>query len=297
MTSHWPEAKLLQARLAPTTARSYASEIAAYVRFCQAASAAPGQAESLACWRAHLMAQGTRPPTVNRKLAAVKRLVQAGADAGEVDAATAQAFAAVPGVPRSGTEAPPPARQGPLLTAATLRQLCDAPDPSTLVGCRDRALLATLACSGCRVSEVVALQVSQLQVAGTPLCIAMPETPQLAARRAPLSQEAYGRLQAWLSQRPLESPYCFTRFGGRGSRASAEPLSPSGAWRIVQGYGRQVGLPSLKTHAFRAFVGAMLTQRYGLRQAQAMLGHKRIESTARGYVPEHAAVGLTDGFY
>jgi integrase len=143
----------------------------------------------------------------------------------------------------------------------------------------------------------VALQVSQLQANRTPLSITMPETHQLAARQAPLSQEAYGRLQAWLAQRPLESPYCFTRFGGRGSRAEAEPLSPTGAWRIVQGYARQVGLPSLKTHAFRAFVGAMLTQRYGLRQAQAMLGHKRIESTARGYVPEHMAVGLTDGFY
>jgi integrase/recombinase XerD len=291
MASHWPHSKLLQTRLAPSTARAYASEIAAYVRFCQAASAAPGQAESLASWRAHLMAQGTRPPTVNRKLGAVKQLMRAGADAGEVDAATAQAFAAVPGVPQAGAE--PPSPVGQRLTAAMLRQLCDAPDPGTLVGCRDRALLATLACSGCRISEVVTLQVSQLQVSGTPLAIAMPATHQLAARQAPLSQEAYHRLQAWFAQRPLESPYCFTRFGGRGSRAEAEPLSPTGAWRIVQGYARQVGLPSLKTHAFRAFVGAMLTQRYGLRQAQAMLGHKRIESTARGYVPEH----VTDGFY
>ena len=297
MAARWPDAKLLQARLAPTTARAYASEIAAYVRFCQAASAAPGQAASLARWRAHLVAQALRPQTVNRKLAAVKQLVRAGAEAGDVDAATAQAFAAVPGVPPAGAEIPPPAAQGQMLTAAMLRQLCDAPDPSTLVGCRDRALLATLACSGCRVSEVVALQVAQLQVGGTPLSIAMPATHQLAARQAPLSQEAYGRIQAWLSQRPLESPYCFTRFGGRGGRASAEPLSATSAWRLVQGYARQVGLPSLKTHAFRAFVGAMLTQRYGLRQAQAMLGHRRIESTARGYLPAHAAVGLTDGFY
>ena len=293
MASHWPNSKLLQARLAPTTARAYASEIAAYVRFCQATSAVPDQAESLANWRAHLMAQGTRPPTANRKLAAVKQLMRTGTDAGEVDAATAQAFAAVPGLPQAGAE--PQSSQ--MLTAAMLRQLCDAPDPSTLVGCRDRALLAMLACSGCHLSEVVALQVSQLQVNTMPLAIAMPATHQLAARQAPLSQEAYGRLQAWLAQRPLESPYCFTRFGGRGGRVSAEPLSPTGAWRIVQGYARQMGLPSLKTHAFRAFVGAMLTQRYGLRQAQVMLGHKRIESTARGYVPEHAAVGLTDGFY
>jgi integrase/recombinase XerD len=239
------------------------------------------------------MAQGTRPQTANRKLAAVKQLVRAGADAGEVDAATAQAFAAVSGMPLAEAEQQP----AQMLTAAVLRQLCDAPDPSTLVGCRDRALLATLACSGCRLSELVALQVSQLQVHRTPLSIAMSQTHQLAARQAPLSQEAYSRLQAWLAQRPLESPYCFTRFGGRGSRAEAEPLSTTSAWRIVQRYGRRVGLPSLKTHAFRAFVGAMLTQRYGLRQAQAMLGHKRIESTARGYVPEHVAVGLTDGWY
>src|SRR5262245_9041985 len=44
-----------------------------------------------------------------------------------------------------------------------MRLLCESPDCSTLVGWRDRALLATLASSGCRVSEVVTLTLGQLQ--------------------------------------------------------------------------------------------------------------------------------------
>ncbi len=298
MASDWPDPKLLQGRLAPSTVRAYQGEIAAYLRFCQAASSEAGEAESLARWQAHLTHQtGGRPQTVNRKLAAVKQLMRAGVEAGVVDAATAQAFAAIPTVPLAHAEPQPMAGQSQTLTAAMLRQLCEAPSPSTLVGCRDRALLATLASSGCRIAEVVALRIPQLQMGGEQLSLVLPQRHQLAARQAPLSQEAYGRIQVWLEQRPLESPYVFTRFGGRGGRAQAEPLSKTSAWRLVQGYARQVGLPALKTHAFRSFVGAMLTQRYGLRQAQALLGHKRIESTARGYVPQQVAVGLTDGFY
>ncbi len=48
------------------------------------------------------------------------------------------------------------------ITAAELRRLCEAPAPDTPIGLRDRALLATLASSGCRVAEVVALTMAQL---------------------------------------------------------------------------------------------------------------------------------------
>ena len=50
-SSDGPDPNRLQGRFAPTTARAYAREMAAYERFCQAATLAPDQAESLARWR------------------------------------------------------------------------------------------------------------------------------------------------------------------------------------------------------------------------------------------------------
>ena len=52
----------------------------------------------------------------------------------------------------------------------------------------------------------------------------------------------------------------------------------------------------MKPHDFRRFVGTELAKR-DIRQAQKALGHKRIETTARHYVLDELAGGLTDGLY
>jgi integrase len=70
----------------------------------------------------------------------------------------------------------------------------------------------------------------------------------------------------------------------------------SAAWRAVQKAARRVGLAHVKPHDFRRFVGTELARR-DIRLAQKALGHKRIETTARHYVLDDLAGGLTDGLY
>src|SRR5688500_573580 len=93
-----PPLTLLAGHLAPASLVAYARDLAAYQRFC-AAGAAPLVATSLLAWRTYL-AQHTRvsPHTINRRLAAVKRLVAEAALQGSVDSGTAEAFARIPGV-------------------------------------------------------------------------------------------------------------------------------------------------------------------------------------------------------
>lgn len=184
------------------------------------------------------------------------------------------------------------------LSPQQMRLLCEAPDPATLLGLRDRAFLATLASSGCSVGEVVALKTAQISTS-IPLYIAIPQGKLLLTRQAPLSREAYARIAAWLAQRPVHSAYVFTRFDGRGlqARASAQPLSRVSAWRLVRRYAEQVGLAHVKPQDFRRFVGCELTRWHGIRQAQRVLGHKRIETTAQQCVVEELEGGLTDGLY
>ena len=61
-------------------------------------------------------------------------------------------------------------------------------------------------------------------------------------------------------------------------------------------YALQCGLPAVKPHDFRRFVGTQLAKR-DLRQAQRALGHKRLETTVQHYVLDELQPGLTEGLY
>jgi integrase/recombinase XerD len=121
---------------------------------------------------------------------------------------------------------------------------------------------------------------------------------QAAPREAPLSREAYAHLQTWLAQRAaqsgVETPVIFTAFAG--PRPTARRLTAGAAWCAVRKYALQCGLPAVKPHDFRRFVGTQLAKR-DIRQAQKALGHKRLETTAQHYVLDELQVGLTDGLY
>jgi len=287
---------ILAGQLAPASLAGYQRDLAAYLRFCRDAATALEPA-SLARWRTHL-AQATRlsPHTINRRLAAVKRLLQEAAAQGYVARATAEAFRRVPGVPVKALKDRLKATARTRLTPGQMRQLCETPDPHTLIGRRDRALLHTLATSGCRVSEVVTLMATQLLSRDGNFFLEVLGKNQTEARTAPLSHEAYASIQAWLARRPVESPYVFTSFAGQGHRPTARPMHLSAAWRAVQRAAHRVELAHVKPHDFRRFVGTELARR-DIRLAQKALGHKRIETTARHYVLDELAGGLTDGLY
>ena len=174
-----------------------------------------------------------------------------------------------------------------------MRRLCDAPDPQTLRGRRDRALLATLASSGCRVSEVVTLTAAQVRPGPAALSSGSSGRIRRCPVRPPELGEAYTLIEAWLARRPLESAYLFTSFAGRGPRATAQPMSCTAMWQAVQHYAAQSAYAT-SPHDFRRFVGTELAKR-DIRQAQKALGHAHIETTAKHYVLDELEVGLTDG--
>ena len=296
ISTAWPETAILTGHLAPSSLVKYHQAQRAYLAFCETPAQAL-QATSLARWRTHL-AQHTSlsPHTINRLLAAIKRLVKEAAAQGYLDVVTAAAFASVAGVKPQALKDRLKATARTRITPGQMRRLCDAPDPQTLRGRRDRALLATLASSGCRVSEVVTLRTDQLVTRAGRFVVQVLGKNQTVPRDAPLSQEAYMLIEAWLARRPVESDAIFTSFGGRGPRATAQPMSPTAVWQVVQQYAAVVSLRHVKPHDFRRFVGTELAKR-DIRQAQKALGHTRIETTAKHYVLDELEVGLTDGLY
>jgi integrase len=81
-----------------------------------------------------------------------------------------------------------------------------------------------------------------------------------------------------------------------GRQPTALPLSTVSAWREVRKYALQCGLPQIKPHDLRRFVGTELARR-NLRQAQRALGHQRLATTVTHYVLDALQPGLTEGLY
>jgi integrase/recombinase XerD len=182
------------------------------------------------------------------------------------------------------------------LSPADMRRLTMAPDPDTLIGLRDRAILHTLASSGVRVAELANLRIPQITRRDRSYFLSVRGKNDAQYRDAYLSIEAYEAIQRWLQARPVASEYVFTAFGGRGNRSSDQPMSGVGLWKVVCHYAHSIGLVDVKPHDLRRFVGTQLAK-VDIRKAQKALGHKQIETTAKHYVLDDLEGGLTDKLY
>jgi len=102
-------------------------------------------------WRNHLIDRGATPRTVNARISAISSLFK---HLCEKQIAHRN--------PTIGVKRPRiNAREvtSPVLTPAQVRKMLELPDPDTLKGARDRAILHILFYTGCRISEISSLRV------------------------------------------------------------------------------------------------------------------------------------------
>jgi integrase/recombinase XerD len=170
-----------------------------------------------------------------------------------------------------------PARLPQALSRPDLRKLLKAPRGDSAVTLRDVALLHLLYATGCRVSEVCALTVAELQagIAAGTLTVNGKGGKQ---RLAMLNAEAAGHLQRWLEVRPrLASGSTPAAFVGRGGKAWRRQQ----VWEAVTGYAAAAGLAGVTPHTLRhCFATHLLDGGADLRSVQELLGHASINTTA-----------------
>ncbi|MCK6455431.1 MAG: tyrosine recombinase XerC [Phycisphaerae bacterium] len=159
-----------------------------------------------------------------------------------------------------------------------VNKLLSTPDDGSLLGARDRAMLETLYSTGVRVSELVALNVEDLDPAGPVLRVRGKGRKE---RRAPLGQSALAAIHRYLAMR---------RSDPRGAAFDNQPLfvnkhgqrlSTRSVRRKLDKYLLQCGLdPSISPHTLRhTFATHMLNNGADLRSVQELLGHQSISTT------------------
>jgi integrase/recombinase XerC len=147
-----------------------------------------------------------------------------------------------------------------------IERLLDAPGHDRL-GLRDRALLEVMYSAGLRVSELVGLNVADVDLeAGTVKVNGKGDRERLA----PIGTQALEALKTSLGGRTEGAVFMNYR-GGR--------LSTRGVQKMLDKYTAQVGLEATPHSLRHSFATHMLDNGADIRSVQEMLGHQSIAST------------------
>jgi site-specific recombinase XerD len=109
-------------------------------------------------YRADLEARRLSSSTINQRLSAIRKLAIEAADNGFMPPEQASAISRVKGAKQAGI------RTGQWLTREQAERLISTPNPTTLRGARDRALLTVLVGCGLRRREAATLSVEHIQL-------------------------------------------------------------------------------------------------------------------------------------
>jgi len=163
------------------------------------------------------------------------------------------------------------------LSEEDVERLIEAPNISDSLGLRDRAMLETLYATGLRVSELVGLTVSEIDlVAG--FCRVFGKGSK--ERLVPLGEQSVGWIERYLlesrnellSNRTSDAVFLTRRAGA---------MSRQGFWQNIKRYALQAGISSsLSPHTLRhAFATHLLNHGADLRSVQMLLGHSNLSTT------------------
>ncbi len=183
-----------------------------------------------------------------------------------------------PADPTDEVDSPRPGRSLPgVLSATEVARLLASPDPRRPAGARDRAMLELLYASGLRVSELVSLDLNQIDLERRMLRVRGKGSRE---RLVPVGGPAAQAVRAWLGgarQRMLRGRQSRDLFvTPRGRR-----MTRQGFWKLLGRYARSAGIRRhFSPHTLRhAFATHLLAGGADLRAVQAMLGHADISTT------------------
>lgn len=257
------------------TLESYRRDLRAYQRYLDGmgADVTSVSTEQISAHVRALRDEGRAPATVARALVSVRSLHAFLADEGITEAD-----------PAADVERPSVAQGLPkALREEEITTLLDAVVGEDGVGRRDRAMLEALYGTGMRISELVGLGLADVDLADRLVRVFGKGSKE---RIVPLGRHAHDALRDWLSPagRGSMEPTRWARRGDaeaiflnqRGGR-----LTRQGAWGVVRGHARRVGLEDrMSPHVLRHSCAThMLDHGADIRAVQELLGHASISTT------------------
>ncbi|MBN1809403.1 MAG: tyrosine recombinase XerC [Planctomycetes bacterium] len=184
-----------------------------------------------------------------------------------------------PSNPTVGLKTPRVNRRLPrFLEVAEIEKLLSAPRGGSVSSLRDRAILETLYGGGLRVSELVAMDEKDLNLAQ---CVTRVTGKGRKERLAPIGRNAADALGAYISRKHRLAPRKRRDTEALFLNKNGTRLSVRSVHRIVAKYMRIAGLNAeASPHTLRhSFATHLLDRGADLRAVQELLGHENLSTT------------------
>ena len=138
---------MLGSLLSPESKRAYGQALDDFFRWCGVEGMSGFTKASVNAYRSHLEARRLSASTINQRLSAIRKLAIEAADNGFMPPEQVSVISRVKGAKQAGI------RTEQWLTREQAEHLLSIPDPATLRGARNRALLSVLVGCGLRRKE------------------------------------------------------------------------------------------------------------------------------------------------
>ncbi len=222
--------------------------------------------ERISTYLDYLSGQGKSPATVSRSLASIKGFYHHLLDQGVVEENPAIHVAAV----KAEKKLPQ------VLTGKEVERLLAQPKCTDMKGYRDKAMLELLYATGIRVTELISLNITDVNLAGSFIrCESkgkeriIPLYPAAVDALAVYIQNIRSKMIADINEQAL-----FVNMNG-------DRMSRQGFWKIVKSYQEKAHIDKdITPHTLRhSFAAHLLENGADLHSIQEMMGHSDISST------------------
>ncbi len=214
----------------------------------------------------YLEKEGRKPATISRSIASMKAFFH-----------YLEKERRVSGDPAEYLKAPRIEKKLPrVLSTEEVTCLLEQPSGNTPKELRDKAMLELLYATGIRVSELISLKVTDLNLQMEYVVCADAHRERII----PFGSVAKEALSRYMQEGRAklvgagDCPWLFTNCTGG-------PMSRQGFWKLIKSYGKKAGIESeITPHTLRhSFAAHLVSNGADLKSVQEMLGHADISTT------------------
>ena len=226
-------------------------------------------------YRMHLESRGLAANTINQQLAAVRRLAHEAADSGLLSPELAAGISRVKGVKQLGF------RSGNWLSAEQSSEVLKHACGDSMRAKRDYAMLAMLIGCGFRRSELVGLDLDEIQMRQGHWAVVDLIGKGGHIRTVPIPRWAKAALDQWTVAAGVVEGRIF-RAVARTGKVWGRGISQNVVWYVVKTCCERAGLEHIAPHDLRRTCAKLCHTSGGeLEQIQFLLGHASVQTTER----------------
>jgi len=229
----------------------------------------------VARYRMYLESRHLAANTINQQFAAVRRLAHEAADAGLLSPELAAGISRVKGVKQLGF------RSGNWLSAEQTSEVLKQTGGDTMRAKRDYAMLAMLFGCGFRRSELVGLQLDDIQMRQGHWAVVDLVGKGGHIRTVPIPSWVKAALDQWTEAAGITEGRIF-RAVARTGKIWGDGISQNVVWYVVRSCCQRTGLDHIAPHDLRRTCAKLCHDSGGeLEQIQFLLGHASVQTTER----------------